>query len=218
MRKLIIILLITIFTTILIVNAKANLFAYIQTGHDDFREIIFEDKSVCLLVKRRKEEIDEVLNKLPKKTFGWSTYYFNVESKASYVGDTVFSRSNRTSEPITVSYHLREEDFDSTSIKITGSVDAKVTAQTEKKTVSGTLNPSFGFTKNTTNTYSKEEVSEFKINITPYTMISLRIVGECYVTSAVNKYYLFGIQLRKGQWEKVEVETMFYELYEEKLA
>lgn len=216
MKKLRIILFIFLFVSIFINGVDFK--AYVATGHDDMREIIFEDQNVVLLVSKSPSEINEAFNNLKRKTFGWSTYYFNINSKASYIGDTIFSRSNRTSETMSVSYKLREEDYKSTSIKINGSVDAKVTAQTEKKSISGSVNPSFGIVRNNSKTYTKEEISEFKINIAPYSSVSLRIVGDCYVTSGVSKFFLFGIQLRKGQWERVDVETVFYELYEEKVS
>ena len=49
----------------------------------------------------------------------------------------------------------------------------------------------------------------------PHTKITLRISGDAYVTSGVSKYYFLGLCLRKGEWERVDVETMYYELVEE---
>ena len=192
--------------------------AYIATGHDEFQEITFEDENVILLVKRDKSEIEVAYKKLQRKVFGWSTHYFNINSKAEYVGNTLFSRSNRTGEILKITYSLKEEDMKTTSLKVSGSIDVKVTGQTKKKNLTGTINPSIGFVKSNTKSKTVQEATDFKMDIAPYTRVSLRITGDCYVTSAVSKYYLFGIQLKKAEWERVDVETMYYEMYEENLA
>ena len=209
----IIVLLLMIVMSLSLITAKA----YLSTGHDDIQEISFEDDDVVLLVKRSKEEIKGAYNKVSRKFIGWSTYYFNINSKATYVGDTVFSRSNRTSEIMNVSYKIREEDFSSKSIKKNGSIDLKLVGNSKNKKLQGTINPEIGFYKDNVETKTIEEITDFKINISPYTKISLRITGECYVSSGVSKYYLLGIQLKKGEWEEVDIETMYYEMYEEKI-
>ncbi len=214
MRKIRIFIILFAFVSLLL-SSFVFFNAYIKTGHDNFQEITFDDENVVLLVNRSKDEIDSAYKKIGKKIFGWSTYYFNINSKAEYVGDTLMSRSNRTGEVLHFSYKLREEDFKTTSLKLSAGIDVKVTAQNSKKTLSGVINPSFGVNKTNSTSNTKEEITEFKIDLAPYTRVSLRISGDCYVTSGVSKYYLFGIQMKKGDWERIDVETMYYELYEE---
>lgn len=202
----------------LMLASVVSLNAFIKTGHDEFQEIIFDDENVVLLVNMNKDEISKEYNRLNRKAFGWTTHYFNMNEHAEYVGNTLFSRSNRTGETIKISYKLTEEAFNSTVLKVSGGVDLKVTAQNKKKTITGTVNPSFSIGNTKTNSQSKEEVTEFKMDIAPYTRVSLRITGECYVTTAISKYFFFGIPLKKGEWERIDVETMYYELYEESIA
>lgn len=197
-----------------VVSTKTN--AYVKTGHDEFMEINFCDNDAKLLVNRSSDEIEKAYQLLKGgKIFGWKTYYLNVNSKANYIGETLFSRSNRTSNPFTINYKVDEETYQSKSIRINGSVSGKITLGNSKSKVEGSISPSFSAYYDKTNTHSKEETTDFKLTILPNTKITLRVSGEAYVTSGVSKYYFLGICLRKGEWERVDVETMYYELVEE---
>ena len=190
--------------------------AYVKTGHDDFMEITFVNKKDKLLINRSISEIEEGYKKISdKKIFGWKTYYFNVNSEATYIGDILLSRSNRTSNPFVINYKVEESTFKDKSYRINGSVSAKITFGGSKSKIEGSISPTFGGYYENRNTHNKEETTEFKLNIMPHTKITLRISGDAYVTSGVSKYYFLGLCLRKGEWERVHVETMYYELVEE---
>lgn len=190
--------------------------AYVKTGHDEFMEINFIEKEDKLLVNRSSSEIEEAYKELSGgKIFGWKTSYFNINSKATYVGDTLFSRSNRTNNVFTINYKLEEENFSNKSIRINGSVAAKIAFGNSKSKVDASISPTISGYFDKTNGYSREETTDFKLNIMPNTKVTLRVSGEAYVTSGVSKYFFFGICLRKGEWERIDVETMYYELVEE---
>ena len=45
--------------------------------------------------------------------------------------------------------------------------------------------------------------------------MTLRIVGDARVSNGVSKYYVFGICMKKGAFEIVEITSTIYELLEE---
>lgn len=190
--------------------------AYVTTGHEDFSEIMFDDKNEKLLIHRGRDEIQEAYSNLKKgKLFGWRTSYFNINSKAKYVGETIFSRSNRTSKTFEFSYKINEETFIDKSVKINGSVSAKIAFG---KKVDVNITPKVDAWYDKTETYLKEEQTSFEFHVLPNTKLTLRVSGDAYITSGVSGFYLFGVCLKKGEWERVEVETMYYELIEENLS
>lgn len=192
--------------------------AYVKTGHEEFMEINFLDKKDKLLINRDAKEIEEGYKKVSdRRVFGWKTYYFNINSQANYIGDILLSRSNRTNNPFIINYKVEEQTFKDRSYRINGSVSGKVTFGGSKSKVEGSISPSFGGYYDRRDSHTKEETTDFKLNIMPHTKLTLRITGEAYVTSGVSKYYFLGLCLRKGEWERVDVETMYYELVEENL-
>lgn len=210
------VLLLIIFIIIFFLMCGLKTSAYVKTGHDEFTEINFLDKNDKLLINRSSSEIEEAYKAISKgKIFGWTTNYFNINSKANYIGDILFSRSNRTSNTFTINYKVEEENFSNKSIRINGSVAAKIAFGNSKSKVDASISPTISGYYDKTNGYSKEETTDFKLNILPNTKVTLRVSGEAYVTSAVSKYYFLGICLRKGEWERIDVETMYYELVEE---
>lgn len=201
----------------LLLGVKTVIKGYVKTGHDEFAEIIFYNDGDLLLVERDRSSILDAYNSLKGgKVFGWETYYFNINSKAKYVGDTIFSKSNRTKNMFVVNYKINQETFVEKSVRINGSVSSKIAGEIKKIDLSVSPKIDIWYEKN--NTFTKEEETKFQLEIIPMTKVSLRISGDAYVTSGVSKYYFLGIVLRKGEWERVEVETMYYELVEEELS
>lgn len=215
-KKKILLVMFLMIVFFLICGLKIN--AYVKTGHDEFMEINFLDKNDKLLINRSSSEIENAYKEISKgKVFGWTTNYFNINSKANYVGDVLFSRSNRTSNTFTINYKVEEETYKNNSLRINGSVATKIAFGNSKSKVDGSISPTVSGYYDKGNGYSKEETTDFKLNILPNTKVTLRVSGEAYVTSAVSKYYFLGICLRKGEWERIDVETMYYELVEEVL-
>lgn len=213
MKKIFLCLLI-MFLSFVIVRTNVN--AYYATGHDDFSQIIFENEDDVLLINRSSEEIKEAYDSLKKgKLIGWRTQYLNINSKASYIGNIIFTRSNRTSSPFNMTYRLNTDSYVSKSIKINGSVSGKIANNSKKIELS--LSPKFDVTYNKVITSSTEEEWKFELTILPQTKVTLLVTGDAYVTSGVSKYYFLGLCLKKGEWERVDVETVYYELIEEKL-
>ena len=63
--------------------------------------------------------------------------------------------------------------------------------------------------------YKKQKISNEKIVLKPYTKVTLQIKGKGRLTNGVSKYRFLGITFDKGSWERIDVETIYYELVEE---
>lgn len=187
---------------------------YSETGHEDFIQVDFIDDGE-LLINMSKEEIDYGYKQIERAKFwGWRTYYFNYNKDASYIGEVLFSKSNRTATAYDVDYTIETSDVVKNSTTVTGSLSAKITGAIKK--ITGTLTGEVEGEKETQNTVTKTEETRVKIEIPPYGKITLRVTGEVKVTNAVSKYYILGMAFKKGTWETLEVVTQYYELYEEK--
>lgn len=190
-----------------------SLYAYSETGHNDFRTIEFVNPDCRLLKNYTQTEIDYYYDSLARKTFGWSTFYLNIEEEATYTGITIFSRANSTSMPITFDYSLKDVSFSQVSVSVSGSVSAKVSGSIKKISLGGSGEVSAKKATESSTTTEMKMAINFKIQ--PGTKLSMNITGVCYVTTGVSCYRFLGIRLRHGAWEKIDVDTIIYEVKEE---
>lgn len=192
------------------INVKAT-----PTGHKEFTSIEFVDGG-SLLSWMSDFEIKEALKNMGKAKFwGWKDSYICLDVKANYVGDILFSKSNRTKQSLEVDYYLEEVTSTKTSTKVTGSISAKVKGDIKK--INGEINGSYEREKTDASTVTKTEETKIKVTIRPNTKVTYQVVGEAYVTNGLSKYYIFGINVKQGSWEYIAVETRYYELIEEEL-
>lgn len=197
----------------LIVCNKVN--AYSVTGHEDLKKITFVDDDIRLLNEYSKNEIDNTINSMKGKIFGWQTVYYNINEEAYYEGITIFSRSNKSNNVIDFDYVLNETEVIETSVTVKGSVSAKITGAIKK--ISMTFSGEGEYSKETGNSLTSSSKTTLKFNILPNTRLSLVVTGQCYVTTGVSRYRFLGITFNKGAWENIEVETIIYELREEEI-
>lgn len=202
----------SVFLMMIYVN---NVSAYSVTGHEDFKKITFYKPNARLLTDYNSTEIDNTLKSMDKNFIGWRTVYYNVNEKAEYEGVTIFSRSNKSREVIKFDYVLNETKVTETSVKVKGSVSTKITGSIKK--VDMTFNGQGEIEKTSENSFSSTSKTTLTFNIQPNTKLSLVIRGDCYVTTGVSRYRFFGITFKKGSWENVEVDTIIYELREDKI-
>ena len=187
--------------------------AYSETGHSDFRKIEFVSSSPKLLKHYSDSEIEKIYKGMSKKTFGWSTHYLNMEEEATYVGLTIFSRANSTSAPITFDYSLKDVTFSEVSVTVSGSVSAKISGSIKKVTLG--LSGDVSAKKTTESSNQTELKTSQNFVIQPGKKLTMVITGVCYVTTGVSVYRFLGIKFRKGTWERIDVDTIIYEVREE---
>lgn len=195
----------------LTIGKKAN--AYTETGHSDFRKIVFVDEKRELLKNYSEKEIERFYKEMAYKSFGWTTFYINIEEEAYYEGVTLFSRANSTSAPIAFDYSLKDVTFSEVSVTVSGSVSAKVSGTIKKVTLGASGEVNVKKTKESSSTTEEKTSINFKIQ--PNTKLTMVITGVCYVTTGVSVYRFMGIKFRKGTWEKIDVDTIVYEVREE---
>ena len=192
-----------------------SLYAYSETGHSDFKKIEFVNSDAKILKNYTDQELEGFYKKLSRKSFGWSTFYLNIEEEATYQGITIFTRANSTSTPITFDYSLKDVSFSEVSVTVTGSVSAKVSGSIKKVTLGGSLDAS---RKKTTESSTQTEMkTSINFKIQPGTKLTMFITGVCYITTAVSEYRFMGLRFRQGAWEKIDVDTIIYEVKEETL-
>lgn len=193
-----------------------KLYAYDGTGHSEFRSIKFvNNKSKKLLVSYSESDINGMLKKVNKKAFGWSTYYINYDEKVNYDGQIIFSRGNKTGSAISFEYTLKETEVVKTAVTVSGSVSAKISGTIQKVNIGLGAEAKGSVSKEDSDTYTSDAKTTINIHISPRTKITLIETGDGYLTSGVSKYFFLGIVMRKGSWERIDVDTLYFELREE---
>ena len=188
-------------------------YAYSETGHSDFRKIEFVSGNNKLLKYYSDSDIDKIYKEMSKKTFGWSTHYLNMEEEATYVGVTIFSRANSTSAPISFDYSLKDVTFSEVSVTVSGSVSAKISGSIKKVTLGLSGDASAKKTTESSNQTELKTSQNFIIQLGK--KLTMTITGVCYVTTGVSVYRFLGMRFKKGAWEKIDVDTIIYEVKEE---
>ena len=193
------------------------MYAYNQTGHEDFTRIEFVSGEHRLLNDYTNAEINDLYRRVNRKAFGWVTHYLLMDEKVDYDGIVIFSRSNKTSKNMNFEYYLKNTTTVKTDVKMKGNVSAKVSGTIKKinTTLTGAIEGDYEKDSSTTDTVDSK--TTINIVIYPKTKITMIQTGEAYITSGVSKHYFFGVSFRKGVWERIDVATMYYELREEVL-
>ena len=193
--------------------------AYEPTGHKGILDVEF-DEGGKLLARMKPADyqiVNSIVNK--KKFWGWRTAYLHINERATYIGETVFARANQTDKPFTMNYVLKEDYKTKTTFTISGKISGRVKASLKINVVNveaskdGEISGSYSATTEN----SKSEETKMTITIPPNKKLTYRVTGECYVTSGVCQYYALWIKVYRGEFEKIDVTTRYYELVEEDL-
>lgn len=192
---------------------QVNYEQYSKTGHDQFSELIFVDDNHKLLCELDRLYINMRLRALPHRFWGTSTTYLHEYEDATYIGMTVFSRSNKTRDMFVFDYSLTDVVYQERSVSIDGSISLKGVIKGKKVEGTGTVDVSGKIS--TKDSIQSTEKSSLNVKIYPNKKVTLRVVGEAKVTSGFSKSYIFWICTQKGAWEMVDVVTSYFELVEE---
>lgn len=185
---------------------------YTATGHEQFEELVVNSK-YRLLIDIDSDEISKKYSKVKKAFFGTKSLYFYKYLPANYKSTVIFSRSNKTSEAYVFGYNLETVKYKNVSVAVKGSISAKNIFKTKigDITAEGEISLSYA-----TDSYVKTtETGKMSVVIHPNKKVTLRIVGKARVSNGVSKKYIFGICVKKGAFEIVEVQSTIYELLEE---
>jgi len=199
---------------VILLSFGINVKAYTKTGHPDISEIVFKNKGK-LLINMTSSELKDGYSALSRRFWGWRHYYMNVYSEADYIGDVIFARINRTAEPIEFDYSLKETNYIERSIKTVGSISGSFSGKI--KMIDAKIQGDFRREVTKKETRTTIEDTSFSVVLKPNTRLVYQISGEALVTNGVSKYYIFGITMKKGGWEYIDIITVYYELFEETL-
>ncbi|MGD9604935.1 MAG: hypothetical protein AB7V00_02105 [Bacilli bacterium] len=191
-------------------------FGYSPTGHDDISTIVFLDDGE-LLVDMTSSQIESGYKAMGRnRLFGWKHHFFNIKEEANYVGEIIFSRSNRTSDKLEIDYELEETNHFERSIKTTGSISGQFEGNIKK--IDAGIEASGSITSDKTTSITRVEDTSFSFVVDPFHRVTFRVTGEALVTNGVSKLSILGITFKKGTWEYIDIVTRYYELYEEEMS
>ena len=204
-----------IFTLFLWIFLGLDLYAYSPTGHENVSVVEFIDDGE-LLIDMTSSQIEAGYKTLGRnRLFGWKHYFFNIKEEANYVGEIIFSRSNRTTEKLKIDYELKETHYSERSIKTTGSLSADFEGKIKK--IDAGLKASASVTSDKKTAVTRVEHTSFSFVVDPFHRMTFRVTGEALVTNGVSKLSILGMTFKKGTWEYIDIITRYYELYEEEL-
>ena len=204
-----------ILTFVLITFINVN--AGTKTGHKEFTKITFlYNKDAYLLIEMNNTQLDEMMKKVKRKAFGWSTYTNIINNQVVYEAGSIFSRSNNTSQPIDFTYSTLASTSKQLSSNLSGTLAMKASGKID--TVSLGLDSSIRGEIGIKNTISFEEEVDFSVKIMPNKKISLLVKGIANLSNGASKYYFLGICTKKNYWEYIDVMSEYYELYEETIT
>jgi len=186
---------------------------YSMTGHDEFSKLEFVDQH-CQLMK----DMDDLyvrmrIRALPVKFIGTSTSIEYQYKDATYIGNVIFSRSNKSRDVFIFDYSLQTVEFMSRCITIEGSLNMKAAGKIKKVEASGgiTIEGSYEVERSEQQT----EKSSMTIKVYPQKKMTLHVTGDAKISSGFTKKWFFWICIQKGAWEIVDVVTSYFELVED---
>ena len=209
--KLIFIFLLTFLLTVNGNNIKHD--AYSNTGHDQFTYLAYDNSDYYILKDYSQAMIDNCYSKIKRIAFGWNTNSVHEYEDGTYIGEIVFSRSNKTLAPLTFTYSLSEVVYEMHSYSVSGSLSLKQTSKLKKVELNAA--ESFEVKVSGESSIKTTETNTMTITVNPNKKITLRVRGECKISLGFAKYYFIGICTKKGAFELVDVTTSYFELYEE---
>jgi hypothetical protein len=187
-----------------------------DTGHPAFQENDFQGQQAKLLIDMTVYEKQTAHSKLKgRKFFGWHVGAMYTKVDVKYVADTIFSKANSTSAPFSFNYIMTESSEIETSIAVEGSIGSKLKGQIRAVEAALDMAIRGGIGRKKTTTRSEE--TKLNIIVAPNTKISMKVTGNAELSNGVGRYYFFGIQFKKGEWEYIDVIDECYELIEEKI-
>lgn len=211
MKKLLIVVL-CLWTAIGIQKTQA----YSTTGHEGIMAVSFEDEGE-LLVDMTSAQIQAGYKALGKnRFFGWKYHFFTIKSSATYLGEIIFARSNRTNDRLEIDYQMKETNYSERSIKTTGTLSGQFEGNIKK--IDAGLKAGGEIELDRTTSITRVEDTGFSFVVEPYHRMTFRVTGDAVVTNGVSKYCFMGITFKKGTWEYVDIITRYYELIEEELS
>lgn len=185
-------------------------------GHPDFQEIMLPKYSFSKMLDDYSEsELKQEYKHVKRKAFGWSIRQMNDDIRVRFIGNTIFSKANNTTQELSFVYTFEEEKFVESSVTVEGDLGIDISGKV--KTVSGGLDAKIRKQIGTKTQISSIETTRTTLLIPANRKLSIVSKGEAYLNTGVACYYFLGIRFKKGAWEYVDVISEYYDYYEEEI-
>lgn len=198
----------------LCLSSMVNVKAGTRTGHAEFQDIVFRyQPKAQILVQMNGKTLKNMMNKVKRRAFGWSSYTNLVNTEIIYESGRIFSRSNNTDQDIKINYLASTSTTKKLDTTVTGTLALKASGKVDDISASldSSIRGEIGYTKQTT----FDEEFEFDVVISPGRKVSLIVKGIATLSNGASKYYFLGFCTNKKYWEYIDVMNEYYELYEE---
>lgn len=188
----------------------------VHAAHPEFQKIIFNVGSQAELIENMaQDKIDNAYKKIKRRVFGWSVAKIISNEKVTYVGQTVFSRANNTSNELVFAHTYEMESTSETSVSVTGDISLEVSGKI--KSVNAGLDASVRKEIGEKSRKSIVETTKTTLVIAPKTKLSVVLKGKARLNNGAAYYHFLGIRFKKGTWEYIDKITEYYDYYEERL-
>ena len=187
-----------------------------EGGHPAFQQIIIPPLSPAKLLAHQSEGAKAAaLKSVGWKLFGWSVFSLVENQKIEYVGETIFSRSNRTSLPITFKYQASESKMVERSVSTNSSAGLKLSGKVLG--LNAGLDAAVKREVGSKERLEQLEKYEFSLTVFPKTKITVKVRGDARLNNGSCKYFFLGIAFKKGTWETIDIINAYYDFYEESI-
>ena len=173
------------------------------------------DSLASLIEDMPKNKIDSAYKKLKRKAFGWNIYTIVKDEMIKYEGDVLFSRANNTSQQLSFTYTFEKTDSIESSVSVSG--DLSVSVSGKIKSITGSLNGKIRKEIGEKTRCTTVETTRTTLIIPPKTKLTVQIKGWARLNNGVARNHLFGVTIKKGTWEIIDVVTEYYDYYEESI-
>lgn len=188
----------------------------IHAAHPEFQKIIFNPNSISELIEDMPQnKIDAAYKNVKRRVFGWSVAKIIADESVTYIGQTVFSRANNTSNELVFAHTYEVENTSETSVSVTGDISIDVSGKI--KSVNAGLDASVRKEIGEKSRKSVVETTKTTLIIAPKTKLSVVLKGKARLNNGVAYYHFLGIRFKKGTWEYIDIVTEFYDYYEERI-
>ena len=185
-------------------------------GHDEFTKVKTDpDEYRAFLDELSDEEIKNMHGSIRRRFIGWSVAPYTSNTIVHYEGDTVFAKSNNTSQILSFNYQYETETVNTTSVTTSGSISPKVSGKIGGVNVG--LDAAIRYEIGKKEQKSVNESTRLTFIIKPYSKLTITIKGDGVLNNGAGRYYFFGICFKKGEWEYIDVINEYYDFYEEVL-
>ncbi len=181
-----------------------------------YQEITFDNQGAKLLEDYSKKLYEEDYARIKKRRFwGWRMFTHYETEELSFIKETMYVIVNEGDTAITETFKFKNTESVKKQYDVSGDIGIHVNGVVKGFKLGLEEEMDFAISATTNSTYTEEV--EIKVNVDPYTKLTVQICGEGKVSNGVAKYYRFWRNVKKGGWEVFIVTTEYYSITKERI-